>query len=210
MQFKQIIFFVILHLLHCAVTARAQSSFNFTEVQLDGWCPKISYINNIDLPRIVGFWYRAFSTSNFPSLCYENQGQNVNIASYEEMSVSLTVCCRSAADNTTTYCGRKIGSGTCTATNNPGEFVYEFADQSVKVYLLDVVYDRFAVVYGYTADNEGFSDDDIIFILSRDYNISGTETERVRKVLERNGIDFSKAKPVAQGPNIPYLPNHRC
>lgn len=202
MQVNRIFFFVILH---CGVLARAQD-FNYTEVQLEGFCPKISYINNLDLPQIVGYWYRAYSTADFPALCYENDGQNMYAASFDERTLSIVICCRSAANKSIAYCGSKIGSGTVTVTNKPGEFIYDFADQSVTIYVLDVVYDRFAIIYGCSA----ISGEDTIFILSRDFHISETETERVEDVLEQNGIDFSNAKTIDQGPHIPYLPSSFC
>lgn len=206
MQFKQLILLV---LIYGAVCAHAQN-FNYAEVKLKGSCPRISYITNFDIPSVLGFWYRAFSTANLPSRCYENQGQNMFAANFDEKTLSIIICCRSAADKSIAYCGSDIGSGICTITKNPGEIIYSFADQSVTIYVLDAVYDRFVIVYGCNAGKGGRLRDETIFILSRTYTLSGADRERVDKVLKRNGIEFSTAKLVVQGPHIPYTPNSSC
>lgn len=205
MKFNQLIFLLIILI---ATTAHGVD-FNYTEVELRGSCPKIKYINNLDMPRIIGWWYRAFSTLNNP-LCFDNEGQTMYAAQFDDKKLSVDICCRSASNNDLPVCGSKIGSGTVTAMNNPGEFHYEFDVQSFMIYVLDTDYDNFAIIYGCNPGRgRRLWRDDLIFILSRDYKISDALQTRVRNVLQQNDIQFSKARLVKQGPATPYTPNSR-
>lgn len=205
MVFNQLKFIFIIV---CSATAAHGADLQYTEVQLKGSCPKIKYVNNLDMPRILGWWYRAFSTLN-NQLCYNNEGQTMYAAEFVEKQLSVAICCRSAANKYIARCGSKVGSGTVTATNNPGEFMYDFDVQSYKIYVLDVEYDDFAIIYGCNSGRGSHSRDDLIFILSRDYKLTDTVQTRVEHGLQRNGINFLKAKPVKQGPRTPYTPNSR-
>lgn len=141
---KLVRFFVIFG----AATAIFNGQENeYTELDLGGLCPKISYVSNLDGPRVVGWWYRVFSSFESP-LCYNgNEGQTMYTSALNESTLNLDWCCRSAADPTVATCGSKVGTGTTTSSKN-GEFLYEFDDQSWLCHPIDTDYDNFAIVYG--------------------------------------------------------------
>lgn len=185
--------------------ATLAQKLEFKELNLRGSCPKINYVSNLNMPRILGWWYRAFSTLD-NKLCYKNEGQTMYAAQFDAKTLSVAICCRSAADNNIAACGDNIGSGTVTATDNSGEFIYKFADESINIYVLDTDYDNFAIVYGCTARGRR-NRDELIFVLSRQYKLSDELQARVEKALRDNGSDISRARPVVQGPRTPYTPN---
>lgn len=191
-----------------AATAHGQD-FEYTAVDLKGSCPKISYINNFNLPRIVGWWYRVFTTSDIPE-CFNNEGQTMYASQFNDKIINVAFCCRSAANTDIVACGSNIGSGTCTVTSNPGEFTYEFDNKVYTIYVLDTDYKNFMLIYGCKA---GFGRrsrrDEVIYVYSRDYQLNDNLENRVRNVLQRNGIEFSKTKPVKHGRSTPYTPGPR-
>lgn len=158
------------------------------------------------MPRIVGWWYRAFSSDNNP-LCLNNEGQTTYTAQYDDKTFHVQVCCRSAATPDIAVCGRDIGTAILSATSTPGEFTYELYNNVYPLFLLDTDYDNYAIVYGCKPGLEGR--DELIFVFSRRYQLNDTLVKRVRDVIQRNGIDWSKAKPVRQGPSIPYTPGSK-
>lgn len=179
-------------------------NFLFDEIQLNGSCPKISYITNLDIPRILGWYYRAYSNLDNP-LCFNNEGQTMYAAQYDETRINVEICCRSAAQPTIAICGANVGSGVVAATQNPGEFTYQFEENIYPDYILDTDYDNFTIVYGCKPGSRNLRDE-VIFVLSRDYTLNPTLQARVRAVLERNGVQWSKVKPVKQGRSTPYTP----
>lgn len=187
----------------CAVKIYGQAP-EYTQVQIRGHCPKISYVSNLNGLRVSGWWYRSYSTLNSP-LCLNNEGETQYMAPLNDKTLYIQVCCRSSANPDMFTCGSEIGSGSTTSTNNSGEFTYLFDGQNYMAYALDTDYDDFVIVYG-CAPRTG---DEIIYVLSRDYTLSKVSLTRVRNVLQRNGIKWSKVKPVVQGPSIPYTPNSR-
>lgn len=198
-------------LLIFSVTVAYGDEFTYTEIDLKGSCPKIKYINSFSLNRIVGWYYQAFSSID-NSLCYQNEGQTLYAAQLDERTINLQMCCRSATNRDVAFCGSKIGSGTATATNNTCEFLYQTGTDSnnLLVYVLDTNYDDLTVAYGCRpGSRRGSRRKELIFVLSRDYKLSKSFETRARNVLQRNGIEFSNAKPVTQGQSIPYTPNSR-
>lgn len=191
----------------CAATAHA-AKFKYTEVQLKGSCPKIKYISNYNMARNVGWWYLAFSTINSP-LCLNNEGQTMYATQYDDKIIHVEMCCRSAAAPETAYCGRKVGSGTVQAISNPGNFTYESDDKVYPVYVLDMDYESFNIVYGCKPGPNDEGRDEMLFVTSRSYQLNNTLVNRVRNVLRRNEINWTKAKPVKQGPTIPYIPGSK-
>lgn len=188
-----------------AATTHGQE-FKFTEVELRGSCPKINYINNLDMPKLMGWWYRAFSTLDNHN-CYNNEGQTMYAAQYNDKTLNVDICCRSAVDSKIAACGSNIGSGTVTATSNPGEFTYAFDNNVITIYVLDTDYDRFAIVYGCkTGSGRRSRREELIFVLTRDYTLTDSLEDRVRNVLQRNGSALSNAKRVSQGSSTPYTP----
>lgn len=185
-----------------AATAYRQE-FNYTKVKLSGTCPTINYINNLIVPRLMGFWYRLYSTF-VSQFCYNNEGQTMYASQYDETTLGVAFCCRSAADKDISYCGTTVGSGTCIPTDNSGEFIYNFDNQSHTIYILGTDYDNYAIIYG--CDSDGSEN---IFLLSRDRNYTLNIENDVINILQMNGADFSKAKPSKQGPRTPYPPNVR-
>lgn len=70
-------------------------------------------------------------------------------------------------------------------------------------------YKSFNIVYGCKPGPEGHGRDEIILITSRSYQLNDTLVNRVRNVLRKNEINWSKAKPVKQGPQMPYIPGSK-
>lgn len=174
----------------------------YTYVNLGGRCPRISYVSNLSGPRVIGWWYRVFSSFESP-LCYNgNEGQTMYTAGYNDTTLHLEWCCRSAADPTIPYCGAKVGTGFTTSSKN-GEFLYQFDDQSWLCHPLDTDYDNFAIVYG-CDPNTG---KELIFIISRYYTLRKEVEGRVDNVLRRNGIQWRQMRSVKHGPSVPYVPN---
>lgn len=121
-------------------------------------------------------------------------------ARLDDETVSVQVCCRSAINPNSTYCGKQIGSGKAKRTNIvPGEFDY----LKLKVYVLYTDYDDQTIVYGCRPTPPWAEKDEMIYVLSRDCTLSSALTTRAFNVLKNNGIDFLKAKPVRQGAVIP-------
>lgn len=181
------------------------AQFQYAEVQLEGSCPRIRYITNLDLPRIIGWYYRVFSNLDNP-LCLNNDAQTMFAATIDATGINVAFCCRSAADPTVTTCGEDIGSGRVTALSSPGEFTYQTKDNIYPQYILDTDYDNFTIVYGCKPGSGTDQRDETIFVYSRSYSLSVALKARVLLALERNGIQWSKARPVRQGSSMPYLP----
>ncbi len=192
----------LLVILGVVATIHGQNEYTVTD--LGGRCPKISYVSNLNGPRVLGWWYRVFSSFESP-LCYNgNEGQTMYTAGYNDTTLNLDWCCRSAADPTVATCGAKVGTGTTVSSKN-GEFVYQFDDQSWLCHPLDTDYDNFAIVYGCKPD----TGEELVFVISRDYTLKNELVPRVDNVLRRNRIGWSKLKPVKHGPSTPYTPNSR-
>lgn len=185
-----------------AATVHGQEP-EYTEIQLPGLCPKISYVSNLNGPRVFGWWYRSHTTFTSP-LCYNgNEGQTMYTAPVDDTTLTLQYCCRSSADPSIPYCGEKVGTGTTVSTGYVGGFIYQFDDQTYLSHPIDTDYDNFAIVYGCKPE----SGEELIFIITRDYTLPARLLPRVNKILKRNGIAWSKLKPVKQGPTVPYIPN---
>lgn len=60
MKSNRLVFLLVI--VGAAATTHGGERFNYTEVELKGSCPKIKYINNFSFPRIVGWYYEAFSS----------------------------------------------------------------------------------------------------------------------------------------------------
>lgn len=182
--------------------------FNYTEIDLKGDCPKIKYINNFNYPRVCGFYYEAFCSLSSPQCFNGNEGLTMYAAPYDDQTLSINFCCRSASSPSDATCGSKVASGTVKLTNNPGEMVYAFNDKVYNIYILDTDYDNFTVIYGCNPGSRRHQGhDEIILIHSRHYQLSESLEGRVRKAIQGNGGDWSKAKPIKQGPKMAYTPN---
>lgn len=181
--------------------------FTYAEVDLEGSCPKIRAITNLDLNTLCGWWYRAFNTLTNP-LCYNEEGHTIYAAPYNETALNFVACCRSAANPDTPACGDAIGTGYVLPGSNPGEFIYKFGSSEYILYSIDTDYVNFNLVYGCRSGNNAGRDEQIL-VLSRHYELSTTVLDRIRDVLKRNGSSLSNVKAVKQGPSIPYTPNTR-
>lgn len=194
------------------VTEANREEFEYFEKKLQGSCPKVKYITNFDLPRLIGWWYRDYSTPKFPE-CLDNEGQTIYAAEYDDTSLNLQGCCRSAANPTIATCGNKVGSGTVTFlpnTGDPASMVYQFGNSSYPIYILDTDYTNFVIVYGCKPVSERPTErDELIIVLSRDYELTVSFRNRVNGVLKRNDADLSKGERVKQGPRIPYTPGQK-
>lgn len=176
----------------------------FDQKKLNGTCPKIKYITNLDLSRIVGWHYRPLSNLNNP-LCYKNQAQTMLAAQWDDTGIVVNMCCRSAANTSLPICGSNVGSGLATAIS-PGEFTYTFGNNVYPSYVLDTDYVNFMIVYGCKPGTPAYKRDEYVFVYSRSYTLSNAVQDRVRKSIEANNIQWSDVKAVDQGPALPYLP----
>lgn len=193
-------------LLILSVSSANGEEFQFAEVQLKGACPKIRYITNLNLPRILGWYYRAFSNTN-NSLCYNNEGQTMYLAQYDATRLNAVVCCRSVTEPNIPICGSSIGSGFVThQTSSPGAFTYQFGNNIYPIYVLDTDYGNFTIIYGCKSGSKNYTLDEVILVVSRDYGLSPILWARARTALRANRIQWTKAKPVQQGSSIPYTP----
>ncbi len=176
----------------------SENEFQYSDIDLKGSCPKIKYITNFRMDRIVGWHYQAYSSIK-NSLCFRNQGHTLYGARYDDKSLSVQLCCRSASNPRMTYCGSKVGSGFVTATNTTGKYLYQTGNEynNLPVFILDTNYDDYIICYGCRpAPCEDGKHTELIYILSRDYALSDTSRARVRNILELNGIKFSDVNPV--------------
>lgn len=190
--------------------AQAQE-FQYAEVDLKGHCPKISYITNFNMDRIVGWYYIPFTTLNSP-LCFNNEGRSIYAAQFNENTINLEMCCRSAAKPEFAVCGSKVGSGTATVTSTPGQIdiIYEFDNNAYPVFILDTDYENYSIVYGCkTGSGRRSRRDELIIVFSRNYQLNENFEKLVLRVLEKNGADWSKVKRSKQGPSTPYTPGPR-
>lgn len=199
---------LVLLLVIVGTAASHGERFNYTEVELKGSCPKIKYINNFSFPRIVGWYYEAFASLTSLQCFNSNEGLTMYAAPYDDQTLSINFCCRSASAQSMATCGRSVASGTVTATSTPGALTYAFNNKVYTIYVLDTDYENFTVVYGCNPGSRKHQErDELILIHSRHYQLSHTLERRVRNVIERNGGDWSNAKPIKQGCQIPYTPN---
>lgn len=182
--------------------ATCDPPLQYSITNIGGGCPKIKFINNFNMDRIIGWYYLPYSTINNP-LCYKNQGQTMYAAQYDDQNVGLQMCCRSATNPNVTYCGEKVGSGKAAATNRAGEYLYH----SHLAYVLYTDYDDLTVAYGCRPESPGVNRSEVVYALSRDYTLTPESEARVRVVLKSNGIDVSIVKRVLHGKSIPYTPN---
>lgn len=208
MRLNKFIFLCII----LGVASTDNQKFKYAEVQLPGSCPKINYLINFDVPRLLGWWYRALTTTKYPqslkSECLNNEGQTMYAAEYDDTTLRIDACCRSAANASLPTCGNKVGSGTVTFVSNTTNSVimnYQFGNNTFPIYILDTDYDNFVVVYGCNAGSQ-HQREEFSVVLSRDYELADGFDKRARSILQRNDIDLSILKPVKQGPLIPYTP----
>lgn len=183
---------------------RAATAFEYGSYQLNGSCPKVSYITNLDLPPLLGWWYKPFSNFKSP-LCFNNEGHTAYAYPTNTTEISVACCCRSAVDTELVTCSPQVGTGILNALSNPGMFSYEFDDNIYTVFVLDIDYENFGVIYGCKPGLFN-TRDELIFIFTRDYQLSSTLEPRVRGVFQRNNIDWSNALAIKQGPSVPYIP----
>lgn len=190
-----------------SVIVACQAQFDYGSIQLNGTCPKIEYVKNLDLPRIIGWYYRVFSNLH-NTLCYQDNAQTMFAASKTATAIDVAFCCQSATNRSVSVCGEDVGSGVVAALPTIGEFTYQVKDNIYPNFILDTDYDHYTIVYGCKpgANNKR---DEVIFIYSRTYTLAPVYRRRVASVLAKNGIKFSDAKPVKQGDNYPYLPKPR-
>lgn len=187
-----------------------KNDFQYKVVDMKGSCPRIRYIENFSMPRVVGWHYAAFSSIDNP-LCYANEGQTIYAAQFDATTITAQFCCRSAANPNEAFCGNTVGSGTIIPTNRPGVFTYYTKTDldKIEVQVLYTDYDDLTIVYGCRPSPCGCPTkrQELILVLSRNYKLSSASETTARNVLERNDIKFSNAKPVKQGPSMPYTPN---
>lgn len=200
MKLIQLILLVIV-----ATVAVYGEQFKYSEVQLKGSCPKIKYINNFNFPRICGWYYEAFASLTSPLCFNSNEGLTMYAVPFDDQTLSINFCCRSAADPKSATCGSKVASGTVKATSTPGELIYAFDNKVYNIYVLDTDYENFTIVYG--CNPAGRGRDELILIHSRDYQLTKSLEKRVRNVINLNGGNWSNAKPIKQGHSVPYTPN---
>lgn len=84
--------------------------------------------------------------------------------------------------------------------------MYQFANSSYPIYILDTDYDNFTIAYGCKPGSTINTRDEVLYVETRDYSLSSTLETRVRAVLKRNGVDWRNARRVVQGPTTPYTP----
>lgn len=198
----------VLLLLIVRATVAHEQIFNYTEVELPGACPKIKYINSLDFPRILGWYYGPFTTLSSPQCYNNNEGLTVYAASYDENTMLVNFCCRSAVSPKIATCGSHIGSGTVRPTSVPGALTFSYGKHVYTIYILDTDYDNYTVVYACNP-NGSRKRDELILVHTRDYHLSKPLEQRVRTVLQQNDINWSCLMPTKQGPSVPYTPNSR-
>lgn len=197
-----IILFVII-----GAAAIYAEQFNYSEVDLNGACPKIRYINNFNFPRICGFYYEAFSSLTSTDCYNGNEGLTMYGVPYDDQTLLINFCCRSATSPSTATCGKNVASGTVKLTSTPGALTYAFNNKVYTIYVLDTDYDNYTIVYGCNSTGSRRRDE-LILIHSRHYQLSKTLEDRIRTVVEKNGGNWSNAKRIEQGPKMAYTPNN--
>lgn len=181
--------------------------FQWASLQLEGACPNVTYITNLDLPKVTGWYYRVRTNYNY-NACYNNDAQTMFAAMYDTTAIDVAFCCRSAADPTVPVCGAEVGSGRVTGLPQPGEFTYQFLDEVYPNFVLDTDYDNFTIVYGCRPDaNDATQRDEVTFVYSRTYALTSDLNSHVDDVLRQNNINPRSARHVSQGPTMPYLPH---
>lgn len=178
---------IFLFIVHLATVAALREEFKYTEVHLKGSCPIIKYVNNLSMSRIVGWYSQAFSSAN-NSLCFNNEGQTVKVASFDNRTLSVQYCCRSPTDPDVADCGYKSG------TSSLDEFFYQTGIDDNGLHVLYTNYNDLTIAYGCRPSCKGSGRDELILILSSDYTLSPALETRALTVLENNGIKFSNAK----------------
>lgn len=174
-----------------------RDEFKYSEVDLKGSCPKIKYITNLSMSRIVG-WYCQASSSVDNSLCFNNEEHALYVASFDNRTLSVQHCSRRPADPDVAKCGSRDGSGIVTSANNRDDVFYKISTDDNDLLVLDTNYNDLTIAYGCKQSCRGSGREEIILILSRDYKLNPTLENRARSVLKNYGIKFSNAKIVKQ------------
>lgn len=208
------IMILIFVLIIYGVAATDHPKFETATVQLEGSCPKIKYITNVDLNGVVGWWYVGFTSLNKPICLSNNEGLTVYAAQYNETHVNLDMCCRSKSNPKIAVCGVNVGSGTVSFTPTIGAYAINFYNTSYLAHILDTDYDKYEIVYGCKSSciqgsRQCSEPDELIIVFTRDCHLSKKLESRVYDILQRNGIEWWKAKSVKQGGSIPYTPGSR-
>lgn len=188
-----------------SVIVRAATPFHFGEYKYPGSCPKVKYITDLDFNGIIGFWYRCYSTLDCPS-CLNNQGQTVYAYPFNSSVAGVAICCRSATNRNQVTCSSEVGTGLIRPLPNPGIFSYEYNGHTYPTVVLDMD-ENFLISYSCKTKShirhEGGLDEQI-YIYSRSYEQCESLERRSNRVLEQNGIPWSRIKSVKHGPSIPY------
>lgn len=198
------------------------AQFHYDVIDLPGQCPRISFITNLDLPRIIGWYYRPHTNINYP-LCFNNGGQTMFAIPINATAFDLAFCCQSAANPQISICGPEVGSGLLTTTSRRGEFLYRNRGKIYPTYVLDTDYDTFAIFYGCKpyvpptpptappvfTPRRNNGRDETIFIYSRFYALTPVAMSRTRHFLADNHIDWNNVHWITQGNSVPYVPHQR-
>lgn len=188
-----------------SVIIGAVSSFEYDEYQYPQPCPRVRYITDLDFTRILGFWYRCFTTLNCPS-CYGDNGQTVYAYPYNASVSNVAICCQSKANLNLVTCGPDVGTGTIKPLPDAGMFLYEADGESYPTVVLDADYDTFLISYACKRNSPRRHNDngknEQIYVYARSYHMCKSLEDRSRNVLKRNNIAWT-LKPVRHGPSIP-------
>ncbi len=76
-----------------SIIFHAASPFEYGKFDYPGSCPTVRYIKDLDFNRVIGWWYRCFSTL-YSSSCYHNEGQTVYAYTLNETVSGVAACCR--------------------------------------------------------------------------------------------------------------------
>lgn len=191
-----------------SIILRVATCFEFDEFQYPGSCPEVRYITDFDFNRILGWWYRCFSTFSTPS-CFNNDGQTVYAYPFNSSVAGVAICCRSAANPDQVTCSTEVGTGFIKPMSTAGMFSYEYDGHTYPTVVLDMD-DDFLISYACKEQSQrqrrrhNGGHDEQIYVYSRSYELCQSLECRTRSVLKQNRIPWSHVKPVKQGPSIPY------
>lgn len=109
-------------------------------------CPKVPFVKNVDVKRLVGGWYQQFATVNGSQAGCNGDCVTLNVKLNAELMGSFDYCCNKGGE---VHCGPQIGSAIVGQNDEGplGVMKYNIFEFTVPCVIVDVAYNSHFITY---------------------------------------------------------------